>query len=164
VAGESESGVSVFRPIKAAAPPPKPIAEETDEAVDRRLRKAMAEVATLAQFEVMLSKAHPDHVEQMRAKLTPMLRPNLPCCRRAWNEPHEERCPAKPVPQGRCETTLTERFSNPECRCPTYAGNLGPCAQHEVGGNGRCVYCDHELTCHPASVDEAATIGAAEGE
>lgn len=52
--------------------------------------------------------------------------------------------------QGRCDTTLTERFENPDCTCLTYAGNLGPCADH--GGpsnNGRCVYCDHEMHCKP---------------
>lgn len=51
--------------------------------------------------------------------------------------------------QGRCETTLTERFVNPECRCPTYPDNLGPCATFEQGANGRCVYCDHLECCHP---------------
>jgi hypothetical protein len=50
--------------------------------------------------------------------------------------------------QGVCETTGTERFLNPECRCPTYPGNLGPCVEFEAGGNGRCVYCDHERACH----------------
>lgn len=51
--------------------------------------------------------------------------------------------------QGRCETTLTERFANPDCKCPTYAGNLGPCRTFEVGMSERCVYCDHERDCHP---------------
>jgi hypothetical protein len=50
--------------------------------------------------------------------------------------------------QGLCETTMTERFSNPDCTCPTYPGNLGPCASFEEGSNGRCVYCDHERVCH----------------
>jgi len=52
--------------------------------------------------------------------------------------------------QGRCETTLTERFSNPFCQCNTYVGNLGPCRTFEIGTNGRCVYCDHEPNCHAA--------------
>src|SRR6266851_3316472 len=50
--------------------------------------------------------------------------------------------------QGLCETTLTERFTNPNCCCPTYSNNLGPCKSYEQGGNGRCVYCDHEEVCH----------------
>jgi hypothetical protein len=50
--------------------------------------------------------------------------------------------------QGLCETTSTERFFNPWCSCPTYPGNLGPCKTWEMGGNGRCVYCDHEVACH----------------
>lgn len=50
--------------------------------------------------------------------------------------------------QGLCDTTSTPRFFNPACKCPTYAGNLGPCKTYEEGGNGRCVYCDHEAVCH----------------
>lgn len=50
--------------------------------------------------------------------------------------------------QGMCETTSTERFYNPLCACKTYPTNLGPCASFEMGGNGRCVYCDHEAQCH----------------
>jgi hypothetical protein len=60
------------------------------------------------------------------------------------------------ISQGRCEVTLTERFEA-DCRCPTYEGNLGPCAEHLEGANGRCVYCDHELTCHPRQA--AGTAG-----
>ncbi len=56
----------------------------------------------------------------------------------------------RPKSQGRCDTTETERFENPNCICKTYARNLGPCADHELGGNGRCCYCDHEMTCKPA--------------
>lgn len=53
--------------------------------------------------------------------------------------------------QGRCETTLTERFANPACFCRTYEGNLGPCKTFEVGAKyGFCIYCDHTLTCHEA--------------
>jgi hypothetical protein len=55
--------------------------------------------------------------------------------------------------QGVCQTTSTERFYNPECKCPTYPGNLGPCAEFVAGGNGRCVYCDHETDCHKALED-----------
>jgi hypothetical protein len=51
--------------------------------------------------------------------------------------------------QGPCETTLTERFANPNCRCLTYEGNLGPCKTFEAGANDRCVYCDHDKGCHP---------------
>jgi hypothetical protein len=51
--------------------------------------------------------------------------------------------------QGICETTSTERFENPDCICPTYKDNLGPCNEHLSGSNGRCVYCDHELNCNP---------------
>lgn len=54
--------------------------------------------------------------------------------------------------QGRCEITLTERFENEDCRCPTYPGNLGPCTDHLEGANGRCTYCDHELLCHPKEI------------
>lgn len=50
--------------------------------------------------------------------------------------------------QGLCETTLTERFECPECRCGTYPDNLGPCKTFETEANGRCVYCDHAIECH----------------
>lgn len=50
--------------------------------------------------------------------------------------------------QGQCETTLTERFFNPDCRCNTYERNLGPCKTFDPGANGMCVYCDHSKTCH----------------
>lgn len=50
--------------------------------------------------------------------------------------------------QDLCETTLTERFKNPNCKCNTYEGNLGPCKTFEEGQNGNCVYCDHNLECH----------------
>lgn len=51
--------------------------------------------------------------------------------------------------QGRCETTLTERFENRACQCGTYQGNLGPCKTFLLGADpGRCVYCDHTVECH----------------
>lgn len=49
--------------------------------------------------------------------------------------------------QGVCDTTLTERFYEPDCCCDTYVGNLGPCKTFEECPNGRCVYCDHEEHC-----------------
>ena len=52
--------------------------------------------------------------------------------------------------QGRCETTLTERFDYPDCSCGTYEGNLGPCKTYEEGASGRCVYCEHDIECHHA--------------
>ena len=53
------------------------------------------------------------------------------------------------ISQGRCPTTLTERFSNEACRCDTYEGNLGPCRTYiESARTGVCVYCDHSLECH----------------
>ena len=53
------------------------------------------------------------------------------------------------VTQGRCDTTLTERFHNPECQCVTYFGNLGPCMTWNEGSEeNHCVYCDHTLRCH----------------
>ena len=58
------------------------------------------------------------------------------------------------LPQGACDTTCTPRFANPECTCQTYPDNLGPCSRHEVGSNGRCVYCDHALTCLPQNILE----------
>lgn len=51
-------------------------------------------------------------------------------------------------PQGLCDTTLTERFKNSNCRCATYPGNKGPCQRFEAGANGNCAYCDHERACH----------------
>ena len=51
-------------------------------------------------------------------------------------------------PQGLCDTTMTPRFFNEHCKCPTYPENLGPCENWEKGGNGRCVYCDHAVECH----------------
>jgi len=56
----------------------------------------------------------------------------------------------EPKSQGLCDTTMTERFENKDCVCPTYPANLGPCAKFEEGGNARCVFCDHELSCHLA--------------
>lgn len=64
-----------------------------------------------------------------------------------------EREREKSKTQGRCDTTLTERFENPKCRCNTYPDNLGPCKTWEVGMNGRCVYCDHENLCHAQIID-----------
>ena len=52
--------------------------------------------------------------------------------------------------QGLCETTLTERFEYPDCKCDTYEGNLGPCKTFEEGMSGRCVYCEHAKVCHEA--------------
>lgn len=62
------------------------------------------------------------------------------------------------APQGLCDTTLTERFANPDCRCDTYAGNLGPCKTFEMGQGGRCVYCDHEAACHPSPAVAAEPV------
>lgn len=45
-----------------------------------------------------------------------------------------------------------ERLENPNCRCETYEGNLGPCRTFETGMNERCVYCDHFFACHRAAV------------
>jgi hypothetical protein len=50
--------------------------------------------------------------------------------------------------QGVCEITMTPRFYNALCKCPTYQNNLGPCKTFEAGANGRCVWCDHEESCH----------------
>jgi hypothetical protein len=56
--------------------------------------------------------------------------------------------------QGLCEATWTPRYLNPLCKCPTYKGNLGPCASFpdygffDASPNGRCVFCDHEWACH----------------
>lgn len=53
--------------------------------------------------------------------------------------------------QGKCETTLTERFEYAACSCNTYEGNLGPCKGFEAGSDPkRCVYCDHTIACHQA--------------
>lgn len=55
----------------------------------------------------------------------------------------------RPKSQGRCETTLTERFDVGGCKCDTYAGNLGPCLTWSRSrAADRCVYCDHSLECH----------------
>ena len=55
-----------------------------------------------------------------------------------------------------CDTTLTPRLpvtfcinSRLESGCDTYPDNLGPCETFEAGKNGRCVYCDHSILCHP---------------
>ena len=50
--------------------------------------------------------------------------------------------------QGLCDTTWTERFEYPACKCGTYRGNKGPCAQFYTGLNHRCVLCDHTEQCH----------------
>lgn len=37
-----------------------------------------------------------------------------------------------------------------ECNCGCcHVPDLGACLKFEVGGNGRCVYCDHGKECHP---------------
>ena len=46
-----------------------------------------------------------------------------------------------------CDTTMTPR-TDKVCDCDTYEGNLGVCLTWELGGNGRCAYCDHEESCH----------------
>lgn len=62
------------------------------------------------------------------------------------------------TPQGRCETTHTERFKNNACRCQTYEGNLGPCKSFLAAADpARCVYCDHNAECHQAVADNART-------
>jgi hypothetical protein len=48
----------------------------------------------------------------------------------------------------RCDVTQTLRYAIGKCSCPTYDGNLGPCATWEEGANRRCVYCDHDKDCH----------------
>ena len=49
-----------------------------------------------------------------------------------------------------CDTTATKRLAKACCKnCNTYPDNLGPCETFCQGGNERCVYCDHELKCHP---------------
>lgn len=67
----------------------------------------------------------------------------------------------EPYSQGRCETTGTVRYFNPWCKCPTYPDNLGPCAEWEEGGNGRCVYCDHTLVCHAQLLEYRPELDAA---
>lgn len=63
-------------------------------------------------------------------------------------------------PQGRCETTLTERFAYPDCTCGTYPDNLGPCKTFEAGGDpDRCVYCDHVVECHAAIAEQKISNG-----
>lgn len=54
--------------------------------------------------------------------------------------------PMEPQPE-LCDTTQTFRLAR-DCDCPTYEENLGPCWTWELGGNGRCVYCDHKQKCH----------------
>lgn len=51
--------------------------------------------------------------------------------------------------QGKCDTTWTERFANPECSCGfTDIDGLGPCATYVGGSDPRCVYCAHLQPCH----------------
>lgn len=50
--------------------------------------------------------------------------------------------------QGLCDTTQTERFVPIECKCDTYATNLGPCALYDEGREEHCIYCDHRVECH----------------
>jgi hypothetical protein len=60
-------------------------------------------------------------------------------------------------PQGRCDTTLTERFAYPDCKCGTYPGNQGPCKDWEPSGNPLfCVYCAHGRACHEAVLQASA--------
>lgn len=53
-------------------------------------------------------------------------------------------------PQGKCDTTLTDRYAI-DCKCGTYPDNLGPCLAFLPGADpSRCVYCDHKVECHDA--------------
>lgn len=62
-----------------------------------------------------------------------------------------------------CDTTETPRASTTLCQaCETYENNLGPCKEFEMGMNGRCVYCDHDMRCHlfwPQKTGKAAPKG-----
>lgn len=57
----------------------------------KKLRKRTARITNLAMFERMVLIT--DHPKEFRALVEPMLRRNLPCCARSWNEPHEKQCP-----------------------------------------------------------------------
>lgn len=51
-----------------------------------------------------------------------------------------------------CDTTMTPRNPADTCKCMERTDQMGPCDKFEAGGNGRCVYCDHETRCHPDDV------------
>lgn len=51
-----------------------------------------------------------------------------------------------------CDTTMTPRNPVDTCVCIERTDEMGPCDKFEAGGNGRCVYCDHEIRCHPDDV------------
>ena len=58
----------------------------------------------------------------------------------------------------RCETTETPRLPRDCCTCGDESDGMGPCPYWELGGNGRCVYCDHKKACHPF-VSEQSALG-----
>ena len=60
-----------------------------------------------------------------------------------------------------CDTTMTPRNPAESCVCEVRTDLMGPCDDYEVGGNGRCVYCDHECVCHqkPCSPWEIQALG-----
>lgn len=51
-----------------------------------------------------------------------------------------------------CATTMTPRNPVDTCVCIERTDEMGPCDVFEAGGNGKCVYCDHEMRCHPDDV------------
>jgi len=51
-----------------------------------------------------------------------------------------------------CDTTMTPRNPIDTCVCIERTDEMGPCDKFEAGGNGRCVYCDHEEGCHPKAM------------
>lgn len=66
--------------------------------------------------------------------------------------------PSRSYPAGVCDTTGVRRYAI-TCICATYADNWGVCADWERGGNGRCVFCDHEKACHSKRRPATATCG-----
>lgn len=51
-----------------------------------------------------------------------------------------------------------ERTAQCECGC-CHAHDYGACPEFELGGNGRCVYCDHSAPCHERDKNREAFNG-----
>lgn len=89
-----------------------------------------------------------------RAYVTAQLHCECPYCHFKWTmHPNDKMpfCPhcSAPEPQGG-EMSLIEnapRTEKCECGC-CHAEDFGACPGFETGANGRCVYCDHGMSCH----------------
>lgn len=73
-----------------------PFRRQGDTRTIQRLKTAMQQIATRAQFDRLLLQGAPETREARRKLMEPMLRPNLPCCGTyAVKGPHAAGCPTR---------------------------------------------------------------------